>query len=762
MAKVHTLGFPRVGAQRELKFALESYWSGDSDADALLATARELRATHWEAQAASGVDFVPVNDFSLYDHVLDTSFLVGNIPERFREDGDYSELQQYFRVARGRAPGSPEARAAEMTKWFDTNYHFLVPEIGESTRFALNPTKLLQELDEVSALQRAAKPVIVGPLTYLWLAKGPASLLKLSLLPDLVRVYADLLELLAGRGIEWVQIDEPILALDLPTSWQASFRSTYEVLAQKGCHILLASYFGSLGSNLATALSLPVAGLHIDAVRGEDDMAPVLDALRADQVLSLGIVDGRNVWRSDLPALLDTLEPAHAKLGDRLWLAPSCSLLHLPVDLQRETELDDDIRPWLAFAYQRLDELHVLACALNEGRSSVQDALRASAEAAASRRTSTRVHNAAVQDRVAAIACTDYDRASPYSVRSALQRQALRLPLYPTTTIGSFPQTDAIRRERLAYKRGERTQEAYVASMRAHIQHAVAQQESVGLDVLVHGEAERNDMVEYFGEQLDGYAFTQFGWVQSYGSRCVKPPILFGDVARPAAMTVEWIRYAQSLTSRPLKGMLSGPITMLQWSFVRNDQPRRVTATQLALALRDEVHDLEAAGIRVIQVDEPALREGLPLRRAEWDEYLRWSVDAFRLATSGVRDDTQIHTHMCYAEFNDIIGAIAALDADVITIETSRSAMELLDAFSDFDYPNDIGPGVYDIHSPNVPSVDDILHLLRAAARHLPQERLWVNPDCGLKTRTWEEVQPALANMVRAAQTLRDEAVAAE
>lgn len=762
MAKVHTLGFPRIGAHRELKTALESYWSGALSGDGLQSRAADLRATHWEAQAASGVDFIPVNDFSLYDHVLDTSFLVGNVPPRFREDPPPTELQQYFRVARGQAPGASGVRAAALTKWFDTNYHYLVPELEESTRFTLNASKILRELDEVASLNRAAKPVIVGPLTYLWLSKGPASLLKLSLLPDLVRVYAELLDTLAARGVEWVQVDEPILALDLPSAWKASFEATYAVLARKGCKILLASYFGPLRDNLPTVLALPVAGLHVDAVRAAEELPAILAGRAKDQILSVGVVDGRNIWRSDLSAILDVVEPLHAALGDRLWLAPSCSLLHLPVDLQAETELDPEVVTWLAFAYQRLDELHVLARALENGRASVADELTASAAAAVSRRASARVHNTAVAARVAAVQPAQLRRQSSFAERAVHQADTLKLPLYPTTTIGSFPQTQAIRQERVAFRRGERTKAAYTDAMKAHIREAVEAQESIGLDVLVHGEAERNDMVEYFGEQLEGYVFTRFGWVQSYGSRCVKPPILFGDVARPAAMTVDWATYAQSLTARPVKGMLSGPNTMLQWSFVRNDQPEEITATQLALALLDEVLDLEAAGIAVIQVDEPALREGLPLRRTDWAAYLRWAVDAFRLATSGVADGTQIHTHMCYAEFNDIITSIAELDADVITIETSRSAMTLLDAFSDFDYPNDIGPGVYDIHSPNVPSVDQIVTLLRVAAQHLPSERLWVNPDCGLKTRTWAEVKPALQNLVEAAQILRDEACAAE
>jgi 5-methyltetrahydropteroyltriglutamate--homocysteine methyltransferase len=599
------------------------------------------------------------------------------------------------------------------------------------------------------------KPVIVGPLTYLWLGKAKDDSDKLALLPRLLPVYAALLERLAGQGIEWVQIDEPILVTDLDLGWQQAFRTAYEALRTDRIKLLLTTYFGQLQDNLPLALALPVQGLHIDAINGRAEVEYAVRQLPADKILSLGVINGRNIWKTDLHATLEWLEPAHRMLGDRLWIAPSCSLLHVPVDLDSETRLDAEIRSWLAFALQKLAELKILAQALNQGRSSVQEALVANHAAVEKRRNSPRVHNPAVKASLAGIDLAHGTRASPYQQRAPKQSALLKLPAFPTTTIGSFPQTAEIRQARSRFRLGELDAAAYAELMRDEIARCVREQESLGLDVFVHGEAERNDMVEYFGEQLDGYAFSQLGWVQSYGSRCVKPPILFGDISRPVAMTVEWTRHAQSLTAKPMKGMLTGPVTILNWSFVRDDQPRSVSCRQLALAIREEVLDLEAAGVRIIQIDEAALREGLPLRRSEWAGYLRWAVESFRIAANGVRDETQIHTHMCYSEFNDIIASIADMDADVITIETSRSDMELLDAFDDFQYPNEIGPGVYDIHSPNIPSQEHIVQLMRKAAERVPAERLWVNPDCGLKTRAWEEVIPALQNMVAAAKTLR-------
>lgn len=760
MAKTHNLGFPRIGSKRELKFALESYWAGQSSPEALQQLGASLRQRHWQQQAT--LDLVPVGDFSFYDQVLDMSFTLGNLPQRVRDfHGD--ALDNYFRVARGRSAQSAEAHAAccggvaagEMTKWFDTNYHYIVPEFDAHTRFVLDASRLLAQLAEARAQGVRAKPVIIGPVTYLAIGKSKGDADRLALLERLLPVYVELLEQLAANGVEWVQIDEPILVTELEPAWQHAFNETYHVLKSCRVKLLLASYFGSLQENGYLAANLPVAGLHLDAINGRDDVLPLLNLLPAHKVLSLGVINGRNIWKTDLVATLDWLEPLAEKLGERLWLAPSCSLLHVPVDLDNEQQLDPELKSWLAFALQKLGELDVLARALNQGRDAVQAELDANQAAISARRQSPRVHNPVVKAAVANISAELGQRHSSYPVRAGKQSALLQLPAYPTTTIGSFPQTAAIRHARSQFKAGQLDLAGYQAAMKQEIASSVRQQEALGLDVLVHGEAERNDMVEYFGEQLDGYAFSQFGWVQSYGSRCVKPPILFGDISRPQAMTVEWTQYAQSLTSRPMKGMLTGPVTILNWSFVRDDQPRSVSCQQLALAIRAEVLDLERAGVRVIQIDEAALREGLPLRKAAWKRYLDWAVACFRISANGVADETQIHTHMCYSEFNDIIQSIADMDADVITIETSRSDMELLDVFDHFNYPNEIGPGVYDIHSPNIPSQQHIEQLMQKAAARIPAERLWVNPDCGLKTRQWAEVIPALQNMVAAARALR-------
>ena len=760
MVTTHNLGFPRIGAKRELKFALEKYWKNESTRDELKAVGAQLRERHWKDQAR--LDFVPVGDFAFYDQVLDMSFTLGNLPERVRGfHGD--ALDNAFRVARGRSAQNAEAHSAccggvaagEMTKWFDTNYHYIVPEFDANTQFSLDPSRLLQQISEARALGVNVKPVIIGPVTYLWLGKAKDDSDKLALLPRLLPVYAALLDYFTAQDIDWVQIDEPVLVTELDAKWRDAFVTAYDALSARRVKLLLATYFGPLQDNLELACNLPVDGLHIDAINARDEVAQVAAKLPDAAVLSVGVINGRNIWKTDLNAVLEWLEPLHRSLGNRLWIAPSCSLLHTPVDLNSEQKLDDEIKSWLAFALQKLDELTVLAGALNDGRASVASALDGNAAAIESRRVSPRVHNPAVKAAIARIDAALGKRVSAYPQRAEKQSAILNLPAFPTTTIGSFPQTSDIRHARSQYKAGELDQAGYKAAMEREITRAVKEQEALGLDVLVHGEAERNDMVEYFGEQLDGYAFSQFGWVQSYGSRCVKPPILFGDISRPKAMTVEWIRYAQSQTTKPMKGMLTGPVTILNWSFVRDDQPRSVSCRQLALAIREEVLDLEKAGVRVIQIDEAALREGLPLRRSQWSEYLQWAVESFRITANGVQDETQIHTHMCYSEFNDIIASIADMDADVITIETSRSDMELLDAFDDFDYPNQIGPGVYDIHSPNIPSQDHIVNLMKKAAGRIPAERLWVNPDCGLKTRAWDEVIPALKNMVAAAQTLR-------
>ncbi|OIQ98071.1 5-methyltetrahydropteroyltriglutamate--homocysteine methyltransferase [mine drainage metagenome] len=759
MVTTHNLGFPRIGAKRELKFALESYWKGLSSRDDLKTFGAQLRQRHWQDQFR--LDLVPVGDFAFYDQVLDMSFTLGNLPERVQGfQGD--QLDNYFRVARGRSAPTADGRdvaAGEMTKWFDTNYHYIVPEFTAATEFKLNTSRLLEQLAEAKVQGVKAKPVIIGPVTYLWLGKTKDDSNKLTLLERLLPVYAELLEQLAAQGVEWVQVDEPALVTELDTDWRHAFNLVYHHLKSSRVKLLLATYFGTLQDNLYLACNLPVAGLHLDAINAHDEIQPLLNLLPSHKVLSLGVINGRNIWKTDLNATLDWLEPFAARLGDRLWIAPSCSLLHVPVDLTSEQKLDAEIKSWLAYALQKLDELKVLATALNRGRTAVAAELAANQTAITARRTSPRVTNPAIRTAIAGINPALGKRKSPYPVRARKQATLLNLPLYPTTTIGSFPQTTEIRQARSQFKAGELDEAGYKAAMHAEIERSVREQEALGLDVLVHGEAERNDMVEYFGEQLDGYAFSQFGWVQSYGSRCVKPPILFGDISRPKAMTVEWIKYAQSLTGKPMKGMLTGPVTILNWSFVRDDQPRSVSCYQLALAIREEVLDLEKAGIRVIQIDEAALREGLPLRKSQWKKYLDWAVESFRISANGVQDETQVHTHMCYSEFNDIIAFIADMDADVITIETSRSDMELLDVFDDFKYPNEIGPGVYDIHSPNIPTQEHIVQLMKKAAERIPSERLWVNPDCGLKTRQWPEVIPALTNMVAAAKALRATAV---
>lgn len=760
MTTIHNLGFPRIGAKRELKFALESYWKGESSRDELKMLGAQLRQRHWENQA--GLDLVPVGDFSFYDQVLDASFLLGNLPERVQGfHGD--KLDNYFRVARGRSAKGLEDHSAccggvaagEMTKWFDTNYHYIVPEFTADTQFKLDASRLLEQLAEAKAQGVKAKPVIIGPVTYLALGKAKDESNKLALLDRLLPVYVQLLDTLAKAGVEWVQIDEPILVTELDADWQQAFKTAYQQLKAAGVKLLVATYFGQLLENAALAASLPVAGLHVDAINDRDGVDALLKLLGDEKDLSLGVINGRNIWKTDLTAVLDWVEPIAKQLGDRLWIAPSCSLLHVPVDLDSEQKLDADVKSWLAFALQKLDELRVLGKALSQGRDAVKAELAENLAALTARRNSPRVNNPAVKAAVARISAELGKRKSVYAQRASKQAEFLKLPAFPTTTIGSFPQTVEIRRARSEFKAGRLDENSYQAAMRAEIERSVREQEKLGLDVLVHGEAERNDMVEYFGEQLDGYAFSQFGWVQSYGSRCVKPPILFGDISRPQAMTVEWITYAQSLTQKPMKGMLTGPVTILNWSFVRDDQPRSASCLQLALAIREEVLDLEKAGVHVIQIDEAALREGLPLRKSQWQSYLDWAVESFRITANGVGDETQIHTHMCYSEFNDIISSIADMDADVITIETSRSDMELLEAFENFQYPNEIGPGVYDIHSPNIPTEQHIVNLMKKAAERVPAERLWVNPDCGLKTRQWAEVIPALTNMVAAAKALR-------
>ncbi|WP_291970504.1 5-methyltetrahydropteroyltriglutamate--homocysteine S-methyltransferase [Candidatus Symbiopectobacterium sp.] len=746
----HTLGFPRVGLRRELKKAQEGYWAGNLTQAELLEVGKSLRVRHWQQQKDAGVDLLPVGDFAWYDHVLTTSLLLGNVPARHQNADGKVDIDTLFRIGRGRAPTGEPAAAAEMTKWFNTNYHYMVPEFTRGQRFALTWTQLLDEVDEALALCHKVKPVLLGPVTYLLLGKVKGdSFDRLSLLKDILPVYQQVLAELAKRGIEWVQIDEPALVLELPQEWLDAFKPAYDAL-QGSVKLLLTTYFDSIGHNLDTLRALPVQGLHVDLVHGKDDAAALLAQLPADWLVSLGVINGRNVWRTDLSTWFERLQPL---VGQRqLWIGSSCSLLHSPIDLSVETRFDDEVKSWFAFALQKCAELSLLTTALNSGEGAALVEYSAPIRA---RSTSTRVHNAAVTQRLAAITSQDSQRQHAYPVRAEAQRARFNLPDWPTTTIGSFPQTTEIRGLRLDFKQGRLDGNNYRTGIAEHIKQAIVEQERLGLDVLVHGEAERNDMVEYFGEHLDGFIFTQNGWVQSYGSRCVKPPVIIGDISRPEPITVEWAKYAQSLTDKPVKGMLTGPVTILCWSFPREDVSRETIAKQIALALRDEVADLESAGIGIIQIDEPALREGLPLHRSDWQAYLAWGVEAFRLNAAVVRDDTQIHTHMCYCEFNDIMDSIAALDADVITIETSRSDMELLESFEEFEYPNEIGPGVYDIHSPNVPSVEWIEALLRKASQRIPAERLWVNPDCGLKTRGWPETRQSLANMVEAAQRLR-------
>jgi 5-methyltetrahydropteroyltriglutamate--homocysteine methyltransferase len=768
---VSTLGFPRIGPRRELKTALERYWAGNSSAQSLLNDAKALRAAAWARQHAASVTHIPSNDFSLYDHVLDTSAMVGAIPDAYGWTGGDVSLDTYFAMARGsqnavelegcadHGPHGQGLPALEMTKWFDTNYHYMVPEFVPVQRFTLASTKPIDEFLEAKSLGYHTRPVLLGPVSYLLLGKGRhGSLDPLSLLPGLMPVYEEVLRRLSAVGADWVQIDEPALVLDLDYRAHGAFGAAYAMLAHAAPEIklLLTTYFGGLGDNLETALTLPVAGLHLDLVRAPDQLGTVLARAPSDIVLSLGVIDGRNVWRANLPALLDRIEPIAAeRSAEKLILAPSCSLLHVPLDLTLEKDLDPELKNWLAFAGQKLYELDVLGRAVDQGRGAVSAALAASAEAATSRKISSKIHDPAVQARLAALTPEMSRRRSPFEERRPLQRERLALPAFPTTTIGSFPQTAEVRKARAAHANGSLSEADYTAYLRGETEAAVRWQDEIGLDVLVHGEFERNDMVQYFGEQLAGYAFTKHGWVQSYGSRYVRPPIIFGDVSRPKPMTVEWSSYAQSLTEKPMKGMLTGPVTMLQWSFVRDDQPRAETCRQIALALCDEVVDLEKANIRIIQIDEPAIREGLPLRKSDWAHYLDWAVDCFRLTASGVADETQIHTHMCYSEFNDIMASIGAMDADVISIETARSKMDLLEAFTTYRYPNEIGPGVYDIHAPRLPSTEEMAELLVKAARRLAADQIWVNPDCGLKTRRWEEVRAALPNMVGAARRAR-------
>jgi 5-methyltetrahydropteroyltriglutamate--homocysteine methyltransferase len=756
MVTAANLGFPRVGLHRELKSAVEGYWKGRVSKEELLRVAADLRAAHWKLQRDAGTKYIPSNEFSLYDHVLDTIALVGAVPERYGHKKGQVSLETYFAMARGRQAKGVDVTAMEMTKWFDTNYHYIVPELSADMEFSLSSTKPMDDFSEAKALGIHTRPVLVGPVTFLMLGKVKDGDVKLdALLERLLPVYAEVLKGLEKAGADWVQIDEPCLALDLSDAAKKAYMQAYETLATAGkLKIMLTTYFGDLRENLALVGKLPVAGLHLDLVRGQLDIEALNEHWPQDRTISFGLVDGRNIWKTDLEKALGLARHAVSWWKpENVQIAPSCSLLHCPVDLDAETRLDKELKSWLAFAKQKLAEVKLLAEAA-AGREN-EAALEENEQAMENRRSSKRIHDSAVKERLRAVTLAMSRRQHPFIARIEKQQARLNLPPLPTTTIGSLPQTQDVRQARARSKKGEMSAKEYEKFLEEKIAEAVRWQEEIGIDVLVHGEFERNDMVEYFGEQMKGFAFTANGWVQSYGSRCVKPPIIYGDVSRPKPMTVRWSKFAQSLTGKPMKGMLTGPVTILQWSFVRDDQPRSETCRQIALAIRDEVADLESAGIGVIQIDEPALREGQPLRKSDWKKYLDWAVDAFRLSASGVKDKTQIHTHMCYSEFNDIIEAIAALDADVISIEASRSDMELLRAFAHFRYPNHIGPGVYDIHSPRVPSQKEMEELIEKAMAVLKPDQLWINPDCGLKTRGWEEVRPALERMVACARSLR-------
>lgn len=752
----HILGLPRIGAKRELKRGVEAYWRGEISQHELNQIGQQVKEANWQIQRDAGLSFVTVGDFSWYDQVLDASALLGVIPERFGAVEGNVSLDTYFCMARGQAPNVKETTACEMTKWFNTNYHYIVPELTINQEFRIASEKLFDEIKAAQQLGHHVKPVILGPLTYLWLSKTKGhDFDKLSLLEKLIPVYNEIFARLNQLNIKWVQVDEPILILDLPKPWLEAYKQAYSALNFGTTQCLLATYFGALQENLTVANQLPVHGLHLDLCSAPQQLAQILPLMPSDKVLSLGVVNGRNIWRTDLNKALFIIDAAKQKHGDKLWIGSSCSLMHSPVDLDNEIELDGEIKSWLAFAKQKVAEVALLANAHVANDEIFSNALRENQAAIASRANSPRVHDQAVRARMKQVTPEQAQR-TPYAQRAEIQRESFQLPLFPTTTIGSFPQTKEIRTARQDYKAGRLDENAYTQSMRQEIAKVISQQEALDLDVLVHGEAERNDMVEYFGELLNGFSFTANGWVQSYGSRCVKPPVIYGDVSRLQAMTVEWSSYAQSLTKRLVKGMLTGPVTILAWSFVRDDQSYADTALQIALALRDEVTDLEKAGIHVIQIDEPAFREILPLRRTDWQAYFDWAVFCFRIAASGVQEKTQIHTHMCYCEFNDVIHAIADLDADVITLESSRSEMELLQAFESFAYPNEMGPGVYDIHSPRVPSTQEIIDNLERAVQYIPAERLWVNPDCGLKTRNWPEVIQALSHMVEAAKHMRE------
>ena len=761
MLKSSSLGFPRIGSDRQLKKATEGYWKGSISWEQLQATASEIKNHNWQLQQSAGINFIASNDFSFYDHILDNIVLFGAIPERFKKvfGENHKGLDLYFAMARGLQKSGIDITALEMTKWFDTNYHYLVAEFSTNQQFGLNSQKICQDFLEAKQIGIKTRPIIIGPVSFLLLGKSIDDSNKLNLLPKLLPVYADLFLKLQEIGVSDLQIDEPFLATDLSKDAINAYLQAYAYL-KKHCGSLklhLTTYFESLLDNTQLAFDLQTHVVHIDLVKDKNQLDACLQAIQDNQVLSLGLVDGRNIWINNLEQSIEIVKKAIEVLGkNRVIIGSSCSLLHCPISLTNETDLDSEIKSWLAFAEEKLQEISIITSAANNNlNEKQQQILQNNKIAIANRKISLKIHNQKVKQRASEIDTTLLNRKSNFATRSKLQQSHLNLPLLPTTTIGSFPQTKEVRENRANFKANKINQDQYNNFIKQQIANAIAWQEQIELDVLVHGEFERNDMVEYFGEQLNGFCFTKNGWVQSYGTRCVKPPIIFGDVFRTSPMTLEWAKYAQSLTKKIVKGMLTGPITILQWSFVRNDQSRSQTAKQIALAIRDEVLDLEKAGIQIIQIDEAALREGLPIRQAHQQQYLQWAVDAFRISASGVEDKTQIHTHMCYSEFNDIIKAIADMDADVISIETSRSQMELLNAFVNFKYPNEIGPGVYDIHSPRVPSIKEMEDLLYKALNVLQPEQIWVNPDCGLKTRDWPETKQALELMVSATKNIR-------
>jgi 5-methyltetrahydropteroyltriglutamate--homocysteine methyltransferase len=759
MAVATIPGYPRIGKHRELKKALEAFWSGKIGEDDLLATAEGTYTTAWATQRSAGIDIVPVNDFSFYDQMLDTAALLGLIPERYRPNDDSGAMDTYFAMARGRT-GVHDVPAMEMTKWFDTNYHFIVPELHPDSTFSLKGSKPFAMLAKAREAGVNAKTVLIGPVTFLALGKSQDEHFdKLSLLDRVLPVYVEILARLAAEGAEWIQFDEPILVTDLNGGVLDALRRAYDVIAvaSRSAKIIVQTYFDHVGEAYDTLVNLPVAGVGLDFVRGSRNFDFIASkGFPADKVLVAGVIDGRNIWAADLDAKLATLqELAHHVDNDRIHVSTSCSLQHVPYDVEQESGLDPEVKGWLAFAEQKLHEVVTLTKGLNGGRDRIAAELAASRTLHDQAAASTRRRNPVVRDRLAALPEDFVNRGAPYAERAALQQARLHLPKLPTTTIGSFPQTGEVRATRRKFERGDIAVAEYETFIEGQIRDIVAHQESLGIDVLVHGESERNDMVQHFGEQLDGFAFTRNGWVQSYGSRYVRPPIIFGDVSRPTPMTVRWATYAQAQSEKPVKGMLTGPVTILNWSFARDDQPRSETCMQIALAMRDEVADLDAAGIAMIQIDEAALREGLPLHREDWAHYLDWAVASFRITAAGARPETQIHTHMCYSEFGDIFRAISDLDADVISIENARSGLELLEAFRAHGYDKGIGPGVYDIHSPRVPPVAEIAENLRQTLTVLNANRVWVNPDCGLKTRTPEESTAALRNMVAAAKQVR-------